>query len=302
MIETKKNNWLKIRLLKLKPIYHTMVFEFNLQKLKFVLFGSLAVVVTLIIFFFPFESSTWYLPEEQADFLNYNLYGLIYFILFMVVAFFSGIICSDFKHKTGFITFPHIKKSYLLIGKFLTNFILVTGVIVIFYVTLTIICISFYGNILSGLNLSFNFAILYTLALAGFTTLFSSFLPSVLPVTIMVILVEFFGFTIISPFFVPNEPLWALSYLFHIVTAIVYPDFATRVRFSTWTQGTIVQRDWYFPTPEGAITSLLAYFFFSFILALYIFMRREKISFIRFRNMEDALIKKIKGIFNHYRT
>jgi len=284
--------WLKIQLSQLKPIYHTMVFEFFLQKLKFIVFGVISIVLPLVVFYFPYESDPNLIPENQADSLNYDLLVLGYLILFITVTFFSGIICSDYKRKTGFLTFPLTKKSYILIGKFLANFLIILVIISIFYITLAVILIHFYGYLLYTFYYSYNFAILYSLALASFTTLFSSFLPSVSSVVISVMLIFLVGFNLIQLLFDLYEPLWALPYLFNIVMFIPYPDFATRERVFTWTDGVTVHRHYNFPTIEGAIVSMLMYFIFSIILAHFIFARREKISFVRFRRIKEKVLKK----------
>jgi len=95
----------------LKPIVHTLVFEMKKQKKKFIFFLIISVFIVflqavILQVTIPFNL----LPDSQAEFFSSGLgfYSLI--SLFTACLLFSGIICSEFSTKTGFIVFPKINK------------------------------------------------------------------------------------------------------------------------------------------------------------------------------------------------
>ena len=99
------------------------------------------------------------------------------------------------------------------------------------------------------------------------------------------------GFTLLYPFYELYEPLWALPYLFNIVSKIIDPNFAELERITTWHDGVRQHVQYNFPNPEGAVIGTLLYFIFSYLLALYVFTRREKTSLFRFHRFKTKLNK-----------
>jgi ABC-type transport system involved in multi-copper enzyme maturation permease subunit len=192
--------------------------------------------------------------------------------------FFSGIICTEYKKKTGLTLLPLIDKHNLIIGKYIANFILVLGIAAIQYFLMALLGFYFFAEpIPPSLFLSFAYLALYILALASVTTFLSSFMPSAGSVIIIIIGLILFGFSIIDVFGAPSgiEPLYSLTYLYNIISKIIYPEFSTMERYYEYTQNNITHRIWAFPSAEGALIVLTLYAIVFFLLGYLLFKRRQ---------------------------
>ncbi len=218
------------------------------------------------------------LPYSQIDLYQS---GILFFmtILFLTTGFFfSGIICTEYKKKTGLTLLPLIDKHNLIIGKYIANYILVIGIAAIQYFLMALLNFYFYAEpIPPSLFLSFGYLALYILALASVTTFLSSFMPSASSVLIIIIALILFGFSIIDVFVKPTriEPLYSLTYLYNIISKIIYPEFSTMERYYEYTQDNITHRIWSFPSAEGALIVLTLYSIVFFLLGYLLFKRRQ---------------------------
>ncbi len=265
----------------LKPVLFSAIFELHLHIKKVVIF---LVVIILQLFFFSYVQYYFFpnntlLPSSVLSFYAEESYGLYLFLIFAVCFFFSGIICSEFKNKTGSTILPLISKYKLITGKYLANLIFVIGLTMIYYLILILLGYNFYGEPVSPrLILSFGFSVLYILALSSLVTFFSSFMPS--PSSIIILFIGFFTFYIdmmINNFVMETiglEPLYSLSYLFEIIPHIFYPNFP-KDRYGIISNGNETYKYWYSPNAEGALITLSLYAVIFFILALIIFKRKE---------------------------
>jgi len=260
----------------LKVVSHSILFEVKLQKKKFIIFS----IITIIFFFLNSIVFTSYniLPYSQIDLYQSGI-GFFMMILFLTTGFFfSGIICTEYKKKTGLTLLPLIDKHNLIIGKYIANYILVIGIAAIQYFLMALLCFYFYAEpVPPSLFLSFGYLALYILALASVTTFLSSFMPSAGPVIIIVIALILFGFSIIDSFVAPTriEPLYSLTYLYNIISKIIYPEFSTMERYSEYIQNNITHRIWSFPSAEGALIVLTLYAIVFFLLGYLLFKRRQ---------------------------
>ncbi len=275
---TEKDN---IIIFGLKPIVHTLVFEMKKQKKKFIFFLIISILVVflqgvVLQAVIPFNS----LPDTQAEFFTSGLgfYSLI--SLFIACLLFSGIICSEFNTKTGFIVFPKINKYKLIIGKYLGNLVLAFIIISAYYIFLGLLGFYYYsGPINVRFFYSYFIAILYMITLSSFVTLFSSFMKSVNMTIISTILILLIGFDI-ADFIVTSvgggdfEPLYSIAYMGKLVTSILsnpFPDpryFEITTRF--FTIGT-----WLTPSIEMGITLMVVYIIAYFVIAAFLFKRRQ---------------------------
>jgi len=263
----------------LKVVSHSILFEVKLQKKKFIIFS----IITIIFFFLnsvvPYVLiSGLSLPYSQIDLYQS---GIVFFmtILFLTTGFFfSGIICAEYKKKTGLTLLPLIDKHNLIIGKYIANYILVIGIAAIQYFLMALLTFYFYAEpIPPALFLSFGYLALYILALASVTTFLSSFMPSAGSVLIIVIALILFGFSIIDVFVKPTsiEPLYSLPYLYNIISNIIYPEFSTMERYYEYTLDQIPHRVWSFPSAEGALIALTLYAIIFFLIGYLLFKRRQ---------------------------
>lgn len=254
-----------------RPILSTICLELKLQKLKFIIFSSVSIVLFILTGVIPYIS---YTPSNQADYLFYVSSFYLFMVILSIGIFFSSIICSEYQRKTGLTTFPLINKSQLIIGKYIANYILVIGIGVIYFSFMAIFCYYFYGGpILYTIFISFSFLALYLLALASFTTFLSSFMRSNLPVFAIITGFLLMGGFVIDPVLrslgANLEPLYSLSYLYYIVSYTLYPNFSSIERYKEFLN------IWMFPSAEGAIIMLTIYAIIFFLLAYLIFRRRQ---------------------------
>ena len=196
--------------------------------------------------------------------------------------FFSGIICAEYSDKTGYIVFPKINKYKLIIGKYLGNLFLETGVIAIYYFLVGWLSYLYYdqfgGTLLFRYFMSFGVAFLYMIAMSSFVTFFSSFMKSVNVTIVSTILILFIGFNIAQSFLMmlaPEiEPLYSLSYISSLITALLLIEFPdpnySEISFQNFTF-----RTWLTPTVEMGLLVLSMYIVVGFVLAAYLFKRRQ---------------------------
>ena len=112
-----------------KSIFLTCFFEMTLQIKKFIIFSSITIVAIILNSYLPYILiPQLQVPNTQVYFYQSGLNTFYLIIIFAVCFFFSGIICSEFRDKTGIIIFPKINKYKLIIGKYLGNLTLVTGI------------------------------------------------------------------------------------------------------------------------------------------------------------------------------
>ena len=260
-----------------RPILSTICLELKLQKLKFIIFSSISIVLFILTGVIPYISSPFFsIPSDQATYLYNSTSFYVFIVILSIGIFFSSLICSEYQRKTGLTTFPLINKTKLIIGKYIANYILVIGIAVIYFSFMGIFSYYFYGGpILYTIFISFSFLALYLLALASFTTFFSSFMRSTLPVFAIITGYLLLGGLVLDPVLrslgANLEPLYSLSYLYYIVQYTLYPNFSSIERFDEFGIGNI----WMFPSAEGAIIMLTIYAIVFFLLAYLIFRRRQ---------------------------
>ena len=162
------------------PIFNTLVFEIKKQRKKFYFFFLITILVVLLISYFLVLIPSNLLADTYVDFFSTGLMFIEFITLFAACLFFSGIICSEFDKRTGFIVFPKINKYKLILGKYLGNLILVVSIVAIYYFLLALFGILYYGPMINiRIFYSFGFAVLYVIMLSSFVTLFSSFMRNV---------------------------------------------------------------------------------------------------------------------------
>lgn len=270
------------------PIIDTVIFEMKKQKKKFYFFLGVAILIAILQGYLLQLFPENLLSDTQTEFYSSGLGFISLLTLFAACLFFSGIICSEFNKRTGFIVFPKINKYKLIIGKYLGNLILVVFIITVYYFILGLLGLYYYGGLINiRFFYSYGFAVLYVIALSSFVTLFSSFMKSetitiITSLLILLIGLNFADQIITLVFRDAFEPLYSLSYLGNIISSILefpFPD----PRYSEFSfsgmgpfgGGSFVYGTWLTPSIEMAIILLLAYIIICFILAALLFKRRQ---------------------------
>lgn len=271
------------------PIFHTIIFEMKKQRKKLYFFTMVTILVAVLLSYILQLFPDNLLSDTQAEFFSSGL-GFISFIsLFAACLFFSGIICSEFNKRTGFIVFPKINKYKLILGKYLGNLFLVVFIITIYYFVLGLMGFYYYGGPINiRIFYSYGFAILYVIALSSFVTLFSSFMKNVNITIIITLIILFMGFNIadmiVNLIYADTfEPLYSLSYLGNLITSILenpFPD-PRYVEYSFGGMGPggmggeFSFGTWVTPSIAMGTTLLLVYIVVFFVLAAILFKRRQ---------------------------
>lgn len=273
----------------IKPIIYTISFEIKKQRKKFYFFSMISIVIAVLLGYVLQLIPSYLLPDTQAEFFNNGLQFISFITLFAACLFFSGMICSEFNKKTGFIVFPKINKYKLIVGKYFGNLVLVVAVITIYYFVLGLLGFFYYGGPINiRFFYSYGIAILYVIALSSFVTFFSSFMRSVNLTIISTLLILLIGFNIadqiLTLIFADSfEPLYSLAYLGSLITGILeypFPD----PRFSEFSfsgmgpggmGGDFTIGQWVTPSVGMGITLLIVFIVIYFALAAYLFKRRQ---------------------------
>ncbi|MFX0076845.1 MAG: ABC transporter permease [Candidatus Hermodarchaeota archaeon] len=271
------------------PIYHTIIFEMKKQKKKMYFFTIITVLVAVLLGYILQLFPDNLLSDTQAEFFNGGLGFISFITLFAACLFFSGIICSEFNKRTGFIVFPKINKYKLILGKYLGNLILVVFIVTVYYFILGLLGFLYYGGPINiRIFFSYGFAILYIVALSSFVTFFSSFMKNVNLTIIITLIILLIGFNIadqiVTLFFADAfEPLYSLAYLGNLITSILenpFPD-PRYVEFSFGGMGPggmggeFSFGSWVTPSIFMGTTLLLVYIIGCFVLAALLFKRRQ---------------------------
>jgi len=273
----------------LKPILDTIIFEMKKQKKKLYFFLSITILIGILLVYILQLIPGYLLSDTQADFFSGGLNFISFITLFAACLFFSGIICSEFNKRTGFIVFPKINKYKLIIGKYLGNLILVISIVTVYYFILGLFGLYYYGGPINiRLFYSYGFAVLYIIALSSFVTLFSSFMKNVNVTIIITLIILLIGFNIADQivtliFKDAFEPLYSLSYLGFLITNVLlnpFPD-PRYVEFSFGGMGPMgfggefTFGSWLTPSIGVGTTLLVVYIVVFFLLAALLFKRRQ---------------------------
>ncbi len=276
-------------LIGITPIYHTIVFEMKTQTKKLYFFTVVAILIAILLGYILQLFPGYLLSDTQAEFFSGGLSFISFITLFAACLFFSGIICSEFDKKTGFIVFPKINKYKLILGKYLGNLILVIFIVTVYYLILGFLGFLYYGGPINiRIFYSYGFAILYVIALSSFVTLFSSFMKNVNITIIITLIILLMGFNIADQivtlvFADTFEPLYSLAYLGKLITSVLenpFPD-PRYVEFSFGGMGPggfgghFTFGSWATPSIFMGTTLLLVYIVAFFVLAALLFKRRQ---------------------------
>jgi len=203
--------------------------------------------------------------------------GSITFVIILSGIFYGGdAISGEFQNKTGyFLVANPLRRSSIYIGKWLgalTASIVMLGV----FAAITIgNGIYYFGlNIPNQLWESLLFAVLYLIAVLGFTFFFSSLFKSTSMSILVTAILFLFAFTLIQTLverLVKTEAWFLITYGAQIITNVLTEPYPTT---QTLGFGRDAFTSYAATIPEG-IAILLAYFVVTAVLGLFLFERRE---------------------------
>ncbi len=203
--------------------------------------------------------------------------GSITFVIILSGIFYGGdAISGEFQNKTGyFLVANPLRRSSIYIGKWLGAFVASLIMLAIFAAITVGNGIYYFGlNVPYQLWESLLFALLYLIAVLGFTFFFSSLFKSTSMSILVTAILFLFAFNLIQTLvegLVKVEPWFLITYGAQIITNVLtnpYPTTAT----SGFGGGAFTS---YAATiPEG-IAILLTYFVVTALLGLLLFERKE---------------------------
>ena len=214
------------------------------------------------------------LPSTLIGYFQEGLQYIYYLIIFTSCYFFGGIICEEYDYKTGYITFPLMGRFRLLLGKSITDYIMVSTVVGVYYISLGVAGSIFYLELIPiEYILSFIVAIGFTFMMCSLVMFFSSIMKnqamSIITTLLVVVVLETLITTIIQT---DLEPLYSLNYLSTLIYYMLeYPD----PRYIEFTRGPFSTTEWLAPDKYVGIGLMMVYFLVFTAIALYIFKKRQ---------------------------
>lgn len=269
--------------LTLETIAVTIIFELKRQWKIFLGFAIASFVFVLSLSILPYVLIPDYpLPETQNAYFQEGLQFFIIIILIAACLFFSGIICSEYGNRTGYIVFPIIKKQKVFIGKFIGGLIYLYLIIGVFYLTLGLAGLAFYGELIDLYFISLSFALICCLAICCFISLMSSVLKNttisiVVSITILLVGDRIFS-TLISLVAPDFEPLFSLNYASNILIYVFEDDFllGVMVRFREQYRMGFETIVWLTPSLEAGLAIFISYMGIS-LVPTFLFLKRRQL-------------------------
>ena len=265
----------------IKPVYSLFRFELKLQWKKFLSIMIMTTVIVILPIVFTYILNPYGgLPAAQENFLSGSLMLMLYVITISAGLLFSGIICDEYRKKTGLTLLPLISKGKILIAKYLTNLLLLLISVTYYFFLILLFDYYFYAEwIVPTFFRSYGFTLLFSMALASLICFLSSFLPSSTAVLLIEILLVTFGFDLIASLFssinYQIEPVFSLTFLFKIINTCIFFTFPNMERYHDIPDGGNITRIWFFPEIHTAIIGFIAYSIICLIFAYLIFRRKQ---------------------------
>ena len=215
--------------------------------------------------------------SSPLDFYSSWWAGSITFVIILSGIFYGGdAISGEFQNKTGyFLVANPLRRSSIYIGKWLGAFIASIIMLGVFAAITIGNGVYYFGlNVPYQLWDSLLFALLYLIAVLGFTFFFSSLFKSTSMSILVTAILFLFAFTLIQTLvegLVKIEPWFLITYGAQIITNVLIDPYPT-----TTTQGfgPNAFTSYAASIPEG-IAILLAYFAVTAVLGLLLFERKE---------------------------
>jgi len=193
--------------------------------------------------------------------------------------FFAGdAIAGEFENKTGFMLFTNpVRRTTLVIGKYLAGFAAVIILIIFGYLIITISLLAIYGTVPVEMLKSFGLALLYGASVLSITFLFSSFSKGAMGATVITLVF----IMVISPIIetvlmLTDNPHWFMLSSAGDSIATVYGGyelFMEGLPFGSMNGGMPFELE----SPNVGLTALAMaiYLVVGFVLSLWISKRRQ---------------------------
>jgi ABC-2 type transport system permease protein len=209
--------------------------------------------------------------------------GQVAFFGLIAGIFLSGdAIASEFEHKTGYLIFPNpMKRTTLLIGKYLSCCIAATLVVTMPYLIISIGVLTLTGQFVGELFLSYVYCVLYTYSIVSLTFVFSSLFKGTMGASVLPFLLMFFVFPIITAFMELGgvEPFMLLTYSGSIISNIFiipFPPHTMSIPISVGGTVYMVVTTFYPDVAEGVL--IMACYLVAGLILSILFARRRQMA------------------------
>ena len=222
-------------------------------------------------------------PDKILDYLSTQFSFIGILLQISGAALFGSIIVEDIEKRTGNILHPKISKDRLIVGRFIALFIILTSIIVAYYLVVIAFAVGKYPGQAIPVEVwqSMGWALFNGLAIAAFVTFISSFAKTVNTSIILSLLMFIMVFPIITSVMsmtgTKTEPLFFLTYNQYIIEAIFkMPDPRyMEIPIIMGEMGSQTYFMWTTPDVVGAAWSLSIYTVVCLVLAYILYRRKE---------------------------
>jgi len=206
------------------------------------------------------------------------------YVIVLSGIFFGGdAISGEFQNKTGYFTLPNpVRRSSIYIGKWLAAFTASAVILVIFTGITVGNGLAYFSSVPYQFGESFLFAVLYLVAVLGFTFFFSSLFKSSSMSILVTAILFLFAFTLIQTLvsdLVQTEPWFLITYGADIIGNVLtttYPAHITKTTgFGGGSNSNGLTITTYNATVPEGLAILAVYFIITAIVGLILFERKE---------------------------
>jgi ABC-2 type transport system permease protein len=236
----------------------------------------ISVLLTVLVGYYQ---PAGFLSSELTFYSNWWGNSVTFVVILSAIFFGGDAISGEFQNKTGYFGVPNpIRRSAIYVGKWLAAFIASLLMLGIFTIVTVGNGLYYFSGVPYQFGESLIFALIYMVAVLGFTFFFSSLFKSSSMSILLTAILFLFVFSLIQTLvssLVQIEPWFILTYgstIIGNVLTVPYPVHMTTVSFG---QEARVQLTTYNATiPEG-LAIMLIYFAVTAILGLILFERKE---------------------------
>jgi ABC-2 type transport system permease protein len=240
---------------------------------------AISVLLTVLVGYYRPSS---FLASNLSFYNSWWGNSATYVIVLSGIFFGGDAISGEFQNRTGYFTVPNpIRRSSIYVGKWLAAFIASIVVLGIFTIITVGNGLAYFSGIPYQFGESFLFAVLYLVAVLGFTFFFSSLFKSSSMSILVTAILFLFAFTLIQTLvsgLVQIEPWFMITYGADIIGNVLttsYPAHVTTTGGLGGPNGNGPTLTTYNATiPEG-LAIIAIYFVVTAVIGLILFERKE---------------------------
>jgi ABC-2 type transport system permease protein len=236
----------------------------------------ISVLLTVLVGYYRPEG---FLSSELTFYSNWWGNSVTFVVILSAIFFGGDAISGEFQNKTGYFGVPNpIRRSSIYVGKWLAAFVASLVMLGIFTIVTVGNGLYYFSGVPYQFGESLVFALIYMVAVLGFTFFFSSLFKSSSMSILLTAILFLFVFSLIQTLvssLVQIEPWFILTYGSSIignVLTVPYPPHMSTISFGP--ESSLSLTTYNATIPEG-LAIMLIYFAVTAILGLLLFERKE---------------------------